>query len=148
MFERYTEKARRVIYFARTEASEYGSRHIETEHILLGLMRESPALLKRPLGPDADEAQIRAEIEKSIEMGERFSTAVEVPLTKESKKVLTRAAEEADALGHRPIGSAHLLLSLLSFRRSRAARILAARGVKLRSLRERLVSEMTKIDEQ
>jgi ATP-dependent Clp protease ATP-binding subunit ClpC len=148
MFERYTKKARRVIYFARLEASGYGSRHIETEHILLGLMRESPALLKRALGPEADEAQIRAEIEKSIEMGERFSTAIEVPLTEESKKVLVHAAEEADALGHRPIGSAHLLLSLLSFRRSRAARILAARGVKLQSLRERLASEMTNIEEQ
>ena len=66
MFERYTKKARRVIYFALLEASGYGCRHIETEHILLGLMRESPALLNRALGPEADEAQIRAEIEKSI----------------------------------------------------------------------------------
>lgn len=148
MFERYTEKARRVIYFARLEASGYGSRYIETEHILLGLMRESPALLKRALGPDADEAQIRAEIEKSIEMGERFSTGSEVPLTEESKKVLMRAAQEADALGHRPIGSAHLLLSVLSFHRSSAARILAARGVNLRSLRERLASEMTNMEER
>jgi ATP-dependent Clp protease ATP-binding subunit ClpC len=148
MFERYTKKARRIIYFARLEASGYGSHHIETEHILLGLMRECSALLNRVLGPEANEAQVRAEIEKSIERGERFSTAIEVPLTEESKKVLIRAAEEADALGHRPIGSSHLLLSLLSFRRSRVARILTASGVELQTMHDRLGSEMTNIEEQ
>jgi ATP-dependent Clp protease ATP-binding subunit ClpC len=148
MFERYTEKARRVIYFARREASEYGIRQIESEHILLGLFRENPALLQTLLGPDAEETQIRKEIEKIIGRGERFSTAVEIPLTKESKKILTLAAEEADAIARRHIGSAHLLLALIAVRRSRAGRILAAMGFKLHSLRQRLASGISNVEEQ
>ena len=138
MFERYTLKARRVIYFARLEASTYGSQHIETEHLLLGLLRESPALFKSEFGSDSGEAEIRAEIEKFIEKGDQLPASIETPLAQESVIALRQAAKEADALGHKPVGSAHLLLALSGMSRSRAARALKARGVKLKHLRERL----------
>ena len=76
MFERYTEKARRVIFFARYEASQYGSPYIETEHLLLGLLREDRALAKKFLGEVNSEEGIRAEIEKHITPRERLSTSV------------------------------------------------------------------------
>src|SRR5215471_5498978 len=72
MFERYTEKARRVISFSRYEASNYGSPYIEAEHLLLGLLRESHALAKRFLGERNVEPEIRAEIERRIKKGFGF----------------------------------------------------------------------------
>jgi ATP-dependent Clp protease ATP-binding subunit ClpA len=138
MFERYTEKARRVIFFARYEASQYGSRNIDTEHLLLGLMRESRLLMQQLLGPIADENQIRAEIEKFIKKGKRFATSVEVPLSDEAKRVLTLAAEEATKLENRFVGPEHLLLGLLRVDRSRAARILDGMGGKLAPIREKV----------
>src|SRR5213078_3848789 len=113
VFERYTEKARRVIFFARYEASQYGSPYIETEHLLLGLLREDRAVAKGILDKVNAEEEIRAEIEKHITPGERFPASVEVPLTSESRKVLTLAAEEADRLGHCHVGTEHVLLGLL-----------------------------------
>lgn len=113
MFERFTEKARRVIFFARYEASQYGSPYIETEHLLLGLLREDKVLAKWFLGDVNAEREIRSEIEKNITSRKRISTSVEVPLTAESKKVLMMAAEEADRIGLRHVGTEHLLLGLL-----------------------------------
>ena len=136
MFERYTEKARRVIFFARYEASQYGSPYIETEHLLLGLLREDRVLANRFLGEENAIAEIRAEIERHITRRERISTSVEVPLTAESKKILQVAAEEADRLGHRHIGTEHLLLALLSLESSLAGKILHARGARAATVRE------------
>ena len=79
VFERYTEKARRVIFFARYEASQYGSPYIETEHLLLGLMREDKALANRFLRQHGSIESIRKEIEARITIRERISTSVEVP---------------------------------------------------------------------
>jgi hypothetical protein len=139
MFERYTEKARRVIFFARYEASQYGSPYIETEHLLLGLLREDRALMKQFLVPPSDAAsQIRAEIERHIPPRERIPTSIEVPLTSDSKKVLHFAAEEADRLAHRHIGTEHMLLGILRVEGSLAAQILQARGLKLAEIREQL----------
>ncbi len=75
MFERYTEKARRVIFFARYEASQYGSHYIDTEHILLGLMREDRPLMSTMIGSGNLSETVRQEVEKRIQRGERFSTA-------------------------------------------------------------------------
>ena len=130
MFERYTEKARRVIFFARYEASNYGSQYIETEHLLLGLLREDPALHWRFLGPASVLGDIRTEIEKQITVRERISTAVEVPLTDESKQVLNFAVQEAERLGHRNVGPEHLLVGMLRVEGSFAARLLRERGLK------------------
>jgi ATP-dependent Clp protease ATP-binding subunit ClpC len=127
MFERYTEKARRMIFFARYEASQYGSPYIETEHFLLGLLREDPALCKQFLGPTSIAGEIRTEIERQIVRGERISTAVEIHLTSECKKVLNQAAEEAERLGHRHVGTEHLLVGMLRVEGSLAAQLLRER---------------------
>jgi hypothetical protein len=139
MFERYTEKARRVIFFARYEASQFGSPYIELEHLLFGLFREDPALISRFVGPDKIAAEIRTEIESQITRGERISTSVDVPLTHECKKVLTLAAEEADRLSQHYVGTQHLLLGILRLEGSLPARLLQKRGVNLAAIRESLV---------
>jgi hypothetical protein len=137
MFERYTEKARRVIFFARYEASNYGSRYIETEHLLLGLLREGP-LAKWFPGESNAELEIRAEIEKRVTRGERISTSVEVPLTSDCKKVLTLAAETSERFGHRLVEPEHILIGILRVETSLAAQILTARGVKPGPIQEQL----------
>lgn len=138
MFERYTEKARRVIFFARYEASQYGASAIESEHLLLGLLREDWALGKMVLGQKGTAEDIRKEIEGQITIGQQVSTSVEMPLSKESKHILTCAAEEADLLGHRHIGTEHLLLAMLREEKCLAARILQKRDVRLAELRGEL----------
>jgi hypothetical protein len=138
MFQRFTEKARRVIFFARYEASQYGNKEIATEHLLLGLIREDRALLHRFLGPSAPHVDLRAEMEREIERGERISTSVEMPLSTESKRVLNLAVEEADRMGKREIGTEHLLLALLGVKGSLAQRTLAARGMKVDETRQTL----------
>ncbi len=89
MFERYTENARRAIFFARYEASLFGSPAIEPEHLLLGLMREDKALSERFL-PSAAKS-IREEIEVRTPPRKEIGTAVELPLASETKRVLTFA---------------------------------------------------------
>ena len=138
MFERYTEKARRVIFFARYEASQYGSPYIETEHLLLGLMREDKALANRFLRSHGSIESIRKEIEQRITIRERISTSVEVPLSQESKRILNYATEEAERLGHRHVGTEHLLLGILREEKCFGAEILQERGLRLSTLREEL----------
>ena len=81
MFERYTEIARRVIFFARYEASQFGSPYIETEHLLLGLLREDKALIFRFLRCHASVESIRKRIEGHILIREKVSTSVDLPLS-------------------------------------------------------------------
>jgi uncharacterized protein (TIGR02246 family) len=138
MFERYTEKARRVIFFARYEASQYGSPYIETEHLLLGLLREDPELRRQFLGPASVAADIRSEIERQITRGERISTSVEMPLTSDCKKVLNLAAEEAERLGQQHVGTEHLLVGMLGVKGSLAAHLLQQRGLKPDVIRTQL----------
>jgi hypothetical protein len=137
MFERYTEKARRVIFFARYEASNYGSHFIETEHLLLGLLREAP-LAKWFPGESNVEPEIRAEIERRITRGERISVSVEVPLSAECRMVLTLAGESSERLGHRQVDTEHILIGILRVEASLAAQILTARGVKTEKFQEQL----------
>ena len=113
MFERYTEKARRVIFFARYEASQFGSPYIETEHLLLGLLREDKALANRFLRSHAAIESIRKQIEAHTTIREKVSTSVDLPLSHECKRVLAYGAEEAERLNHKHIGTEHLLLGLL-----------------------------------
>src|ERR1035438_4754431 len=102
MFERYTEKARRVISFARYAASQSGSPNIETEHLLLGLLREDKALLtNRFLRSDASVEFIRKQIEGHTAIREKVSTSVDLPLSNECKRVLAYAAEEVERLSHK-----------------------------------------------
>jgi hypothetical protein len=137
MFERYTEKARRVIFFARYEASQFGSPYIESEHLLLGILREDKALSRRFFRLDAPEESIRKQIEEHTTIREKVSTSVDLPLSNESKRVLAYAAEEAERLSHRHIGTEHLLLGLLR-EKCFAAEILEERGLRLPAIREEL----------
>jgi ATP-dependent Clp protease ATP-binding subunit ClpC len=111
MFERYTEKARRVIFFARYEASQFGSPYIESEHVLLGIVREDKPLTNRFLR--AEVASIRKQVETQTTTRENTATSVDLPLSNESKRVLAYAGEEAERLAHKHIGTEHLLLGLL-----------------------------------
>ena len=138
MFERYTEKARRVIFFARYEASQFGSPYIETEHLLLGLLREDKSLTNRFLRQHSSVDSIRKQIEAHTTVREKVSTSVDLPLSNESKRVLAYAAEEAERLNHKHIGTEHLLLGLLREEKCFAAEILAERGLKLSAIREEL----------
>jgi ATP-dependent Clp protease ATP-binding subunit ClpC len=138
MFERYTEKARRVIFFARYEASQFGSPYIETEHLLLGLLREDKALTNRFLRSHASVESIRKQIEGHTTIREKVSTSVDLPLSNECKRVLAYAAEEAERLSHKHIGTEHLLLGLLREEKCFAAEILHERGLKLLAIREEL----------
>src|SRR6266478_4185905 len=140
MFERYTEKARRVIFFARYEASQFGSPYIETEHVLLGLLREDPALTSVVLPSATSIAAIRKEIEERTTLREKTSTSVDLPLTNEAKRVLAYAAEEAERFGHKHIGSEHLLLGLLREKNSLAAQLLNEEGVILEQARLEMAS--------
>src|ERR1700745_4122891 len=138
MFERYTEKARRVIFFARYEASQFGSPYIETEHLLLGLLREDKALTNRFLRSHASVESIRKQIEGHTTIREKVSTSVDLPLSNECKRVLAYAAEEAERLSHKHIGTEHLLLGLLREEKCFAAEILHERGLRLVAIREEL----------
>ena len=138
LFERYTEKARRVIFFARYEASQFGSPYIETEHLLLGLLREDKALTNRFLRSHASVESIRKQIEGHTTIREKVSTSVDLPLSNECKRVLAYAAEEAERLSHKHIGTEHLLLGLLREEKCFAAEILHERGLRLGTIREEL----------
>src|SRR5687768_13170640 len=140
MFERYTERARRVLFFARYEASQLGSISIETEHLLLGLIREGKGLTSRIFARSHLSLEsIRKEIEGRTVFGEKVSTSVEIPFSAETKRVLGFAAEEADRLLHNYIGTEHLLLGILREERSVAASILMEKGMRLHTVREDIV---------
>src|SRR6266513_30262 len=142
MFERYTEKARRVIFFARYEASQFGAPALEPEHLLLGVLREDKALVSRffQRGQVSHE-KIRAEVERRTPPREKFATSVELPLAPETKRVLAYAHEESDRLQHRHIGTEHLLLGLLREDRSMAAEILYERGLRLNAVRDEIARQ-------
>lgn len=134
MFERYTEKARRTVFFARYEASQLGSAYIETEHILLGLLREDVSLLTRLL-PNLSAQALREELTSRLARGSSVATSVDLPLSKESKNLLTDAAEEANRLSDSYIGTEHLLLALLRAPETYAAQVLHQNGARLAELR-------------
>ena len=139
MFERYTEPARRVLFFARYEASELGSVSIETQHLLLGLLRDGRRSASRLLSqlPHDD---IRRDVESCTPFQEKIATSVEIPFSPETKRVLQFAMEEADRLLHNHIGPEHLLLGLMREEASTAATILIARGCRLDALRQQVAA--------
>ena len=138
MFERYTEKARRVIFFARYEALQYGSQLIAPEHILLGLMREDKTVTARffPFRKSVTVEAVRREVEERIVLRERIPQSVELHLSAESKKILIYANEESRALRNRHIGPEHLLLGLIREEKSAAAEILYQFGLRLKDVRD------------
>src|SRR5215471_15040290 len=138
MFERYTEKARRTIFFGRYEASQFGSPYIETEHLLLGLLREDKALANRFLRSHAAVESIRKQIEGHTAPGEKLSTSVDLPLSQDCKLVLAYGAEEAERFNHKHIDTEHLLLGLLREEKCFAAQLLREQGLTLNSAREQV----------
>ncbi|PYQ11194.1 MAG: ATP-dependent Clp protease ATP-binding subunit ClpC, partial [Acidobacteria bacterium] len=140
MFERYTERARRVIFFARYEASQLGSSSIETEHLLLGLIREGKGLTSRIFSKShLSMESIRKEIEGRALYRDKVSTSVDIPLSSESKRTLGYASEEAERMLHNYIGTEHILLGLMREEKSVAAAILAEKGMRLSAVREDIV---------
>jgi ATP-dependent Clp protease ATP-binding subunit ClpC len=140
MFERYTETARRAIFFARYEASQYGSARIETEHLLLGILREDKRLARSAFTePNAGET-IRKEIEAQVTRGARTSTSVEMPLSEASQRILLYAAHSAESLGHQHVETVHLLLGILREKGCLAFRILEAHGVEGERIRKTIAA--------
>jgi hypothetical protein len=139
MFDRYSEKARRAIFFARYECSNYGSPNIESEHLLLGLLRET-ALLQRLLKTGRESLKVlREEIEHQITRRAPVATNVDLPLTAECERILSFATEESKRrgqvqpehllLGPWQVEPEHLLLGLLREEQCLGARILQAHEV-------------------
>jgi tRNA-Thr(GGU) m(6)t(6)A37 methyltransferase TsaA len=131
MFERYTEDARRTLFFARYEASQLGGLTIEPEHLLLGLIREARV---KDLLPEGLEHARRA-IEKQLQPRTRLSTSVEIPFSPPTQRILSAAAREADVLHQPYIGSEHLLIGILREDDAIAARYLHSAGVRLDAAR-------------
>ena len=141
MFEKYNEKARRALFFARYEASKLGSRVIESEHILLGILREGEESVNELFQRfEVKPETIRREIEGERVFVERISSTAELPLSEESKKILAYASHEAESMLHSTVGSEHLLIGILRVESSLAARILKQQGVELVNLREEVLS--------
>jgi ATP-dependent Clp protease ATP-binding subunit ClpC len=137
MFDRFTDRARKVMNLAKQEAQRLNHEYIGTEHILLGLIQEGSgvaASVLKNLGIDLK--KIRAEIEKIVKGSPTMVTMGTLPFTPRAKKVLELALEEASQLGHNYIGTEHLLLGLIKENEGIAARVLLNLGVKLEEVRE------------
>jgi ATP-dependent Clp protease ATP-binding subunit ClpA len=138
MFEKYTEKARRAIFFARYEASQLGGSAIESVHLLLGIMRTDPALLRLFL-PEEDVQSLLLEVSASAQGGrEKVSTSVEMPLSEQAMRVLNCASEEAERLQDDHIGVAHVLLGILRVEDPIVWKALNDRGMRVSDVRVHL----------
>src|SRR5256886_17636986 len=136
MFERYTEIARRVIFFAAYEASQFGSMTIESEFLLLGLIREDTNIIHRfvPDGPSIED--IRKQIVAHLTVRRKVPTSIDLPLSNECKRILAYSAEEAERLNYRQIDAEHLLLGFLREENSVAAQVLIHLGLRVNVIRE------------
>jgi len=141
MFEKYNEKARRALFFARYEAAKLGSKVIESEHILLGVLREGEDIVKEIFSRfGVKPEEIRREIEGERLFGERISTTQDLPLSEESKKILAYASHEAESMMHPYVGTEHLLIGILRVDSCVAGRILTSRGMNLYGMREETIA--------
>ena len=136
MFERYTENARRTIFFARYEAGLYGSPHIETQHLLAGLLRADRLLARSLLQRPGAGESIRKELRTKGTGRERIPNTVEIPLSGECRYVLRFAAKAAAKLRHHHVDNIHLLLGILRQEGCLAARILRDHGVQNDALKK------------
>ena len=129
MFERYTEFARQSVFFGRYEASQFGSSYIETEHLLLGVLRADRELALRLLGNLAKVEAMRVRIGKERPRGQKGSGTIDLPLSHECKRVLAHAAEEAQRLNHKHITHVHLLLGVVREPECLGARLMREAGI-------------------
>jgi len=141
MFNRFTERARKVILLAKEEAKRFNHDYIGTEHILLGLVREgegvaAAVLASFALSPD----KIRLEVEKLVQPGPSTVVSGDLPFTPKAKKVIELSIEEARALGHNYIGTEHLLLGLIREGEGVASQVLMNLGLELEKVREEVMN--------
>ena len=140
MFDKFTDRARKVMALAREEAKRFNHEYIGTEHILLGLVKEGSGVAANVLqNLDIDLKKIRLEIEKIVQTGPDLVSVGQLPFTPRVKKVLEYAIEEARAMGHNYIGTEHQLLGLLREQEGVAAQVLLNLGVKLDDVREEVI---------
>ncbi|HVN31295.1 MAG TPA: ATP-dependent Clp protease ATP-binding subunit [Thermoanaerobaculaceae bacterium] len=138
MLENLTERARRTLFFARYEAAQSGARAIASEHLLLGLLRESDEIVEQLLQRfQLSSDDLRAEL-ASVGSGAEIQTPAELPLAEDSRRILLLAAHEAEVLGQPSVGNEHLLLGVLRLEGCSAARALATHGMSLVAVREEL----------
>jgi len=138
MFERYTERARRVVFYARYFAYQVGSREIEAEHLLLGLLREDMSLAQRFLGSPWALEEVWVELGQNKLIKEKPPESMDLSLSNMCKGVRLFAVEEADRISSKRIGTSHLLLGLLREENCVAAQVMYQRGVRLTPTRNEL----------
>jgi ATP-dependent Clp protease ATP-binding subunit ClpC len=140
MFDRFTDRAKKVMSFARQEAMKFNHEYIGTEHILLGLVQEGSGVAANVLKHmSVDLEKIRHEVEKIVKTGPSMVTMGNQPFTPRAKKVLELSMEEASQLSHNYIGTEHLLLGLIRENEGIAAQVLMNLGVKLDEVREQVL---------
>jgi predicted AAA+ superfamily ATPase len=141
MFERFTDRARRVLKLANQEAQRFNHEYIGTEHILLGLVREGSGVVAKVLkNLDVDLQKVRQEVERLVQSGTEMVTMGELPYTPRAKKVIEYAIEEARNLNHNYVGTEHLLLGLLREEEGMAAQVLRNLGLRLGEVREEVLN--------
>ncbi len=140
MFDRFTDRAKKVMSFARQEAMKFNHEYIGTEHILLGLVQEGSGVAANVLkNMSIDLEKIRHEVEKIVKTGPSMVTMGQLPFTPRAKKVLELSLEEASQLSHNYIGTEHLLLGLIRENEGIAAQVLMNLGIKLDEVREEVL---------
>jgi len=140
MFDRFTERARKVIILAKEEAKRFNHDYIGTEHILLGLIKEGEsvaAAVLQNLGLSLD--SIRLEVEKMVQFGPSTIVSGDIPFTPKAKKVIELAMDEARRLGHNYIGTEHLLLGLIKEGEGVASHVLVNVGLDLNKVRTEVI---------
>ena len=140
MLERWAQNARRVIFLASNEAIRYGSPYIESEHLLLGILRENEALATRIGGEMGSIQLFRNEIEAGMFISQQNESG-EAPLGPNSKRILDFAAEEAGALSQSQITLGHYLLGILRVEECIASKVLQAHGITITAMREHIIQD-------
>jgi ATP-dependent Clp protease ATP-binding subunit ClpA len=139
MFERFTERARRVVVFAQEEARDLNHDYIGTEHLLLGLMRDADSVAARALqGLDIGQDAVREQVTEIIGRGQRPPSG-HIPFTPRAKKVLELSLREALQLNHNYIGTEHILLGLVGEGEGVAAQVLIKLGGSLSRVRDKVI---------
>src|SRR6187402_2714684 len=141
MYERFTDRARKVMQLANQEAQRFNHEYIGTEHVLLGLIKEGSGVAANVLkNLDVDLRKIRLEVEKLVQSGPDMVTMGKLPQTPRAKKVIEYAMEEARNLNHNYVGTEHILLGLLREQEGVAAQVLINLGLKLEEVREEVLN--------
>ena len=141
MYERFTDRARKVMQLANQEAQRFNHEYIGTEHILLGLVKEGSGVAANVLkNLDVDLRKIRLEVEKLVQSGPEMVTMGKLPQTPRTKKVIEYSMEEARNLNHNYVGTEHVLLGLLREQEGVAAQVLMNLGLKLEEVREEVLN--------